>query len=213
MWMFLISPLGRKIAGAALIALALILLIRGWLGERDARIRLEEQRRTFEQIEQTNKENWKTVNARLEAQLADSQLLLADVQRQLAAFQNRKAVVIEKAETHEKEFEDAHKENAPAVADALPDTPEPVKRELDIYARETVELRADVKALASLLGDLERVVAAKDAAHAAEVTALEAKVEQVTTERDFYETAFKGSSPKKRCGLLKKIVLPWACLR
>lgn len=209
---FFLTPLGRRI-GLSIAALLVIFgVYKAVQHEAYQRGQIAGQRKAWETAEKQNLAQWAEIQKKLDQQKLEADKRVEVVRKKYEDFLPKEADIKADIKEHEATFEEKHEALEPAVAAALPETPEPVRAELAVYREETATLRADIQRLVDLLAESKEIITAQDAAFEKATTVQAAQIDQLIQERDFYKTAFHESPPKKKkCGVVKIIFTAGLC--
>lgn len=201
----IMSPLGKRITAAAVLLIVLGFAYRSCAKSIEKAGIEKGYRQAMTELQKVNETNWAEMRNIIETQRVAAADQIAAVRKSQASFVKKQTQVETVVAEHQSEADAKHEAIREEVEAAIPNTPEPVIEELAIYREEVAELRSDIKELTTLLGEAETIRTQMDEAHAAQVSNLQAQVEQLRVERDFYKTAFEGSAPKKGRGFWKKV--------
>lgn len=209
---FFLTPIGRRIGAAIIIMAVLFGVYKAIQHEAYQRGQIAGQRKAWETAEKQNLQQWAEIQKKLDAQKLEADRHVEAVRKRYENFLPKEADIKADIKEHQATFEEKHEALEPAVAAALPETPEPVRAELAVYREETATLRADVQRLIDLLAESKEIIAAQDAAFEKATMVQAAQIDQLVQERDFYKTAFHESPPKKgKCGVVKIIFTAGLC--
>lgn len=195
---FFLSPLGRRISAALIIVAVLFAAVKNIQHNAYERGKSDGQQNAWTQMEKQNEARWAEIRKELNTREAKAAEKVVEVEKAHTALKQEKEMHRDPVKQHEASFEPFYRELAPRLEAVLPDAAQPIKEQLALKDLEISSLKENVTYFVRLADRYDELITETNLANNETIATKNARIEQLTVERDFFKSAFHESTPKKR---------------